>query len=339
MSLLVIDCDDLKEINDRAGHEFGDALLREVAGVLHGPCPRARRQVGSAATSSSSRSPRRARTWPRRSASASAVPRRGADRGGVPPPDQRRHLHISVRRRGPDRAPPGGRPGALRREGRRKDRIASFSDIARPDLRAQKPGRTPESGGVARRATRLSSATRPPRSRPSTPRLRVAESATGCASRWCSSWARRRAQPRRSTASTSSTLPHMPYATLRSGARPRWWIADFPLTAEVLRTAEPRAVSFADGDVDPAEAFILRELNMSALLMLPLRVRGTAWGLVELYEMRLRTLLRGGPGRRAIPRRPGGTPARPDRDRGSAAPAAARLRAPSDRERRGPRTR
>ena len=34
MSLLVIDCDDLKEINDRAGHEFGDALLREVAGVL-----------------------------------------------------------------------------------------------------------------------------------------------------------------------------------------------------------------------------------------------------------------------------------------------------------------
>ena len=65
-------------------------------------------------------------------------------------------------------------------------------------------------------------------------------------------------------------------------------IADFPLTAEVLRTGEPRTVAFADGDVDPAEAFILRDLGMNALLMLPLKVRGKAWGLIELYEMRLR---------------------------------------------------
>ncbi len=34
LSMLVIDCDDFKEINDRAGHEIGDALLREVADVL-----------------------------------------------------------------------------------------------------------------------------------------------------------------------------------------------------------------------------------------------------------------------------------------------------------------
>ena len=65
-------------------------------------------------------------------------------------------------------------------------------------------------------------------------------------------------------------------------------IADFPLTADVLRTGEPRAVSFVDGDVDPSEAFILRDLGMNALLMLPIRVRGRMWGLVELYEMRLR---------------------------------------------------
>jgi len=56
----------------------------------------------------------------------------------------------------------------------------------------------------------------------------------------------------------------------------------------VLRTGEPRAVSFSDGDVDPAEAFILRELGMNALLMLPIRVAGASWGLIELYEMRLR---------------------------------------------------
>jgi GAF domain-containing protein len=65
-------------------------------------------------------------------------------------------------------------------------------------------------------------------------------------------------------------------------------LADFPLTAEVLREREPRAISFADASIDPAEAFVLRDLGMNALLMLPLYVRGTPWGLIELYEMRLR---------------------------------------------------
>ena len=65
-------------------------------------------------------------------------------------------------------------------------------------------------------------------------------------------------------------------------------IADFPLTAEVLRSGEARSVSFADGDVHPSEAFILRDLGMNALLMLPVRVAGRSWGLIELYEMRLR---------------------------------------------------
>jgi hypothetical protein len=65
-------------------------------------------------------------------------------------------------------------------------------------------------------------------------------------------------------------------------------ISDFPLTADALRTGEPRAVSFLDGDVEPAEAFILRELEMNAMLMLPVHVRERPWGLIELYEMRLR---------------------------------------------------
>ena len=47
-------------------------------------------------------------------------------------------------------------------------------------------------------------------------------------------------------------------------------------------------MSFAEGDVDPSEAFVLRDLGMNALLMVPMQVRGSAWGLVELYEMRLR---------------------------------------------------
>ena len=65
-------------------------------------------------------------------------------------------------------------------------------------------------------------------------------------------------------------------------------ISDFPLTAETLRLGEPRAVSFLEKEVDPAEAFILRELGMNALLMVPMRIRGRSWGLVELYEMRIR---------------------------------------------------
>jgi hypothetical protein len=65
-------------------------------------------------------------------------------------------------------------------------------------------------------------------------------------------------------------------------------ISDFPLTAEVLRERQPRALSFADGTVEPSEAFVLRDLGMNALLMLPLYVRGAPWGLVELYEMRMR---------------------------------------------------
>jgi GAF domain-containing protein len=71
------------------------------------------------------------------------------------------------------------------------------------------------------------------------------------------------------------------------GEEAAYRISDFPLTEEALRTGEPRALSFLDG-VDPAEAFILRELEMNAMLMLPLRVNGEPWGLIELYEMRLR---------------------------------------------------
>ena len=41
LSLVVLDCDDFKDVNDRAGHEFGDALLREVGLALRATCPEA----------------------------------------------------------------------------------------------------------------------------------------------------------------------------------------------------------------------------------------------------------------------------------------------------------
>jgi diguanylate cyclase (GGDEF)-like protein len=39
LSVLVLDCDDFKDVNDRAGHQFGDALLKEVAVALERSLP------------------------------------------------------------------------------------------------------------------------------------------------------------------------------------------------------------------------------------------------------------------------------------------------------------
>lgn len=61
-------------------------------------------------------------------------------------------------------------------------------------------------------------------------------------------------------------------------------VPDFPQTAEVLRTREPRALTLDDADLDPAEAVVLRDYGFGALLMLPLELDGNAWGLVEVYR-------------------------------------------------------
>jgi diguanylate cyclase (GGDEF)-like protein len=72
------------------------------------------------------------------------------------------------------------------------------------------------------------------------------------------------------------------------GSDASYLLDDFPLTRSVLEGGEPVSMSFLDDRIDRAEAFILRELNMSSLLMLPIAVRGRAWGLVEVYDVRLR---------------------------------------------------
>ena len=58
---------------------------------------------------------------------------------------------------------------------------------------------------------------------------------------------------------------------------------DYPLTRAVLEAGRIQAISFADDVVEPNEAFVLRELGMQALLMLPLNIGTQAWGLVEVY--------------------------------------------------------
>jgi GAF domain-containing protein len=65
-------------------------------------------------------------------------------------------------------------------------------------------------------------------------------------------------------------------------------ISDYPVTRDALATRSVASVSFLDEEIDSAEAFVLRELNMNAVMLVPLVVHGRSWGLVELYDMRLR---------------------------------------------------
>jgi transcriptional regulator with GAF, ATPase, and Fis domain len=61
-------------------------------------------------------------------------------------------------------------------------------------------------------------------------------------------------------------------------------VPDFPTTAEVLATGRPCTLTLDEPGVDEAEAEILRFHGFGALLMLPLTLNESGWGLVELYR-------------------------------------------------------
>ena len=61
-------------------------------------------------------------------------------------------------------------------------------------------------------------------------------------------------------------------------------VPDFPQTAEVLRTGEPRSLTLDDADLDAAEAMVLRAHSFGALAMFTLELNGSMWGLVEVYR-------------------------------------------------------
>jgi diguanylate cyclase (GGDEF)-like protein/putative nucleotidyltransferase with HDIG domain len=82
---------------------------------------------------------------------------------------------------------------------------------------------------------------------------------------------------------------HFAQAPWRLDTGGMFLVDDYPLTKEVLESGVPHAVSLADDSVDESEAFVLRRLGLHAVLMLPLRVRGRAWGLVEVYDAKQRS--------------------------------------------------
>jgi putative nucleotidyltransferase with HDIG domain len=67
-----------------------------------------------------------------------------------------------------------------------------------------------------------------------------------------------------------------------------YYLADYPATQEVLESGAPRSVSAADPGADPGEVFVLREMAMQAVLLVPVTVDSGVWGLIEVYDVRAR---------------------------------------------------
>jgi diguanylate cyclase (GGDEF)-like protein len=288
LSLIVLDCDDFKEINDRAGHEFGDSLLQEVAHLL-------------------------ARALPPGGAAA----RLGGDEFVVMLPgadiDEAAELGSRIRQvlsesltdagyplrvsAGVSTYPyDGATPTSLLRTADQalyaaknagKDRVASFRDVVKPDAVFEDP----QSSADTRRRGRADGSVLV-EVMAATAAIDREEDAEGVCSRLCKALVFALGVTACSVSRVAGEhLVDLGNHSLRDvwlGDDAAYRIADFPLTEQVLETGEPRAASFLDGDVDPAEAFVLRQLEMNALLMLCLSVEGEPWGLVELYEMRLR---------------------------------------------------
>lgn len=291
LSLVLIDCDDFKEINDRAGHEFGDALLVELGQLLERLLPEgalaarlggdefvvmlpeagadAAQSVGARLRAGIIDEMTDAGFPVQVSAGISTFPFDGAG--------------ATALLRAADQA-----LYAAKNEG--KDRIASFRDVvtasttrvapALPRVASDRRGGARTDGSVLAEALESARAiSREPDAEAVCTRLCKAlvfvVGATGCLVS--------RIDGEYLVDATGHAL-----RDVSLGQEAAYRIADFPLTAQVLESGEPHAMSLLDAAVDPAEAFILRELSMNALLMIPLRVAGEPWGLVEVYEMRLR---------------------------------------------------
>jgi putative nucleotidyltransferase with HDIG domain len=72
-----------------------------------------------------------------------------------------------------------------------------------------------------------------------------------------------------------------------------YYLSDYPATAAVLESGMPSAISTADPGADPAELFVLREMDMQAVLLIPLVSENEPWGLIEVYDSRARSFSAG----------------------------------------------
>jgi GAF domain-containing protein len=61
-------------------------------------------------------------------------------------------------------------------------------------------------------------------------------------------------------------------------------LPDFPLTQAVIELRQPRMASLLEPEVDQSEAEVLRALGFDSLVMLPLVLQDSCWGLFEVYR-------------------------------------------------------
>jgi len=291
LSVVLLDCDDFKDLNDRAGHEFGDALLREVGRVLAVRVP----EGGSAARLGGDEFVVMLPGLEAEPAEKVANElRRGLSREladtGFP-------LQISA---GLTTYPFDGAAGTQLLRGADqalytakqcgKNRVVGFRAIGRiapPALPPRRPARGERRRGpsgsevtmlgeisAAAHAIWQETTVEDVLDRAGKALVFVVGAAGAAFSRV-----------------DGDHLVEVMRQTLRNvdlGEEAAYLISDFPLTQLVLETGEVRGVSFLDDDIDRAEAFLLRKLEMNCVLLVPVTAFGTAWGLIELYDVRLR---------------------------------------------------
>jgi diguanylate cyclase (GGDEF)-like protein len=285
LSLLVLDCDDFKAVNDRGGHERGDRVLAEIGALIASrltPASAAGRLGGDEfAVMLPDTDPGAAHVQADELRVALA---RGLADAGT-------NLHLSI---GVATYPFDGPAGTqlLRAADQAlyvakasgKDLVVAFRDLAewlrRGDAgRAQERRARSRTVGVAETAA-VAEALAAETNLESVLHVLCRSLTSGLAA----------------TASQVSRLDgdrlfDVAKYALRDvdlGASAAYLVGDFPLTVEVLELREARTMSFVDDRIDRAEAFVLRELGMNSLLMLPVVVAGAVWGLVEVYDVRMR---------------------------------------------------
>ena len=288
LSIVILDCDDFKDVNDRAGHAFGDALLREVGLVLGRACPAS----GSAG---------------RIGGDEFVVVLPGADADAALETTEmlRRELGAGLA----DAGFPLGMSAGIstypydgagatqllraadqalyRAKASGKNRVIAFREIVRgtsaaaiPPARIDRSRPGAADGPVLGGALDASAA------------IWAEESPDGVLERLGKAIAF--VVGATATAISKVDGPRLVDTAKHSlrdvdlGEDFAYLVADFPVTQEVLETGCTRSISFLDDDLDSAEAFVLRELQMNAALLVPLVVHGRSWGLVEIYDMRLR---------------------------------------------------
>ena len=289
LSLVVLDCDDFKDVNDRAGHEFGDALLREVGVVLQRACPpgaQAARLGGDEFVvmlpDADADAALEATDRLRQELGA------GLDEAGFP-------LRLSA---GISTYPYDGAAATqllraadqalYHAKARGKNQVVGFREIlggASPtDLPAARSdrSRSGSNGDSSALVGAMDAAVA----------IWTEETLGGVLERL----GKAIAFVVGATATNISKvegprLVDMTKHALRDidlGEDVAYLISDYPVTQEVLDTEIVRSVSFLDDEIDSGEAFVLRELQMNAVMLVPLVVDGGSWGLVEIYDMRLR---------------------------------------------------